>query len=116
MEAAEILERIRSEEALPHGWVVFPIVTNKLILGMVGWVLGIILGFGPVRAHGIYRDSLQLYDWRLCRDFHFIDLVVVPVYRAGQRLVAHSRYPATAAAGYACDRDYAGRFCEAGRE
>ncbi len=46
MEAAEILERTRSGEELPHGWVVFPIVRNKLIWGMVGWVLGIILGLG----------------------------------------------------------------------
>ncbi len=46
MEAAEILERTRSEEELPYGWVVFPIERKKLIWGMVGWVLGIVLGLG----------------------------------------------------------------------
>lgn len=46
MEAAEILDRTRVGEELPHGWIVFPLKRNKVILGIVGWVLGIILGLG----------------------------------------------------------------------
>jgi hypothetical protein len=46
MEAAEILDRTRTGEELPHGWVVFPLALNKVIWGMVGWVFGIILGLG----------------------------------------------------------------------
>ncbi|MEO8973856.1 MAG: hypothetical protein ABI406_19895 [Ktedonobacteraceae bacterium] len=46
MEATEILERTQTEEELPHGWIVFPLARSKVILGMVGWVFGIILGLG----------------------------------------------------------------------
>lgn len=46
MEAAEILDRTRTGEELPHGWIVFPLARNKVIWGMVGWVFGIILGLG----------------------------------------------------------------------
>lgn len=46
MEAAEILERTRSGEELPHGWIVFPLERSKVIWGMVGWVFGIIMGLG----------------------------------------------------------------------
>ena len=46
MEAVEILDRIRTGEELPHGWIVFPLQRNKLLWGVVGWIFGIILGLG----------------------------------------------------------------------
>lgn len=46
MEAAEILDRTRTGEELPHGWIIFPLERNKVIWGIVGWVFGILLGLG----------------------------------------------------------------------
>ena len=46
MQADEILDRIRTGEELPHGWIVFPLVRNKLLWGAVGWIFGVILGLG----------------------------------------------------------------------
>ncbi len=45
MEAAEILERARaSGEETPPGWLVLPLLRNKLISGMFGWVVGALIG------------------------------------------------------------------------
>jgi hypothetical protein len=44
MEAAEILEKARGEP--PPGWIVFPLLRNKVMLGIAGWVVGAIVGFG----------------------------------------------------------------------
>jgi hypothetical protein len=46
MEAADILARAKSGEETPQGWVVFPISRAKVATGIVGWFLGIIIGFG----------------------------------------------------------------------
>ncbi len=47
MEAAEILERARaSGEETPQGWLVLPLLKNKLITSMTGWAIGAIIGFG----------------------------------------------------------------------
>ena len=46
MEAEEILTRARQGSELPHGWIVFPLLRSKVIIGIVGWILGIFLGFG----------------------------------------------------------------------
>jgi hypothetical protein len=46
MEAEEILERARAGQDIPDDWLVFPILRNKLILGMIGWIFGIIVGLG----------------------------------------------------------------------
>ena len=47
MEAAEILERARaSGEETPPGWIVLPLLRNKLISGMFGWAVGALIGFG----------------------------------------------------------------------
>ena len=47
MEAAEILERARaSGEETPPGWLVLPLLRNKLITGIFGWAVGAIVGFG----------------------------------------------------------------------
>jgi hypothetical protein len=47
MEAAEILERARaSDEETPQGWLVLPLLKNKLITGILGWAVGAVIGFG----------------------------------------------------------------------
>ncbi|HCI79252.1 MAG TPA: hypothetical protein DHW02_06155 [Ktedonobacter sp.] len=47
MQAEEILTTAKANvnEDLPHGWVVLPLLRQKLILAMVWWVIGMILGF-----------------------------------------------------------------------
>jgi hypothetical protein len=46
MEAAEILEKARANGEPPHGWIVLPLLRNKVRLGILGWVAGAIVGFG----------------------------------------------------------------------
>ena len=46
MEAAEILEQAKVGSDTPHGWIVLPLLHRKLIVGILGWIFGIILGFG----------------------------------------------------------------------
>jgi len=42
----EILEKAKLGEDAPQNWVVFPLLRQKLLLAMAGWVFGIILGLG----------------------------------------------------------------------
>ncbi len=44
MEAAEILEKAREEH--PPDWIVLPLLRDKVMLGIAGWVFGVIVGFG----------------------------------------------------------------------
>ena len=46
MEASEILEKARAGGELPNGWVVLPLLRNKVRLGILGWIAGAIVGFG----------------------------------------------------------------------
>src|SRR5215471_4833116 len=46
MEATEILEKARAGGELPNGWIVFPLLRNKVKLGILGWFCGVIIGFG----------------------------------------------------------------------
>jgi hypothetical protein len=46
MEASEILEKARAGGELPHGWVVLPLLRNKVRVGILGWIVGAVLGFG----------------------------------------------------------------------
>jgi hypothetical protein len=46
MEATEILEKARAGGELPNGWVVLPLLRNKVRLGILGWIAGAIIGFG----------------------------------------------------------------------
>lgn len=45
MQAEEILAQARSKD-IPGNWTVYPILRKKLQWGILGWLLGIILGFG----------------------------------------------------------------------
>ncbi len=46
MEAAEILEKARAGDEPPQGWIVLPLLRNKVQMGIAGWVVGVIVGFG----------------------------------------------------------------------
>ena len=46
MEATEILEKARAGGELPKGWIVLPLLRNKVRLGILGWIAGAIIGFG----------------------------------------------------------------------
>ena len=47
MTAEEILAQANAApEDLPAGWTVFPLLRSKVIIGMLGWVFGIIMGLG----------------------------------------------------------------------
>ncbi|GAC1565827.1 MAG: hypothetical protein NVS3B14_04880 [Ktedonobacteraceae bacterium] len=46
MEAAEVLERARSGEETPPGWLVLPLLKRKVATGIAGWAAGAVIGFG----------------------------------------------------------------------
>jgi len=46
MEAEEILTHAKNNIDLPQGWVVFPLLRNKVMTGLIGWAFGVIMGFG----------------------------------------------------------------------
>ena len=46
MDSAEILMQAKSGPDTPYGWVVLPLLRNKLIVGILGWILGVVLGLG----------------------------------------------------------------------
>lgn len=46
MDAGEILARAMTGPEKPEGWVVLPLLRNKLLWGMLGWTAGVILGLG----------------------------------------------------------------------
>lgn len=43
MEAEEILTRIKTGEDVPDDWVILPLLRKKVLLGIVGWVVGILM-------------------------------------------------------------------------
>src|SRR5205823_12743157 len=51
-ESLEILDRARSAEGTPQGWIVFHLLREKLLLAMAGWAVGIVLGLGLFAALG----------------------------------------------------------------
>jgi hypothetical protein len=46
LEAAEILEKARASGEPPHGWIILPLLRNKVRLNILGWIAGAIVGFG----------------------------------------------------------------------
>ncbi|HLZ61514.1 MAG TPA: hypothetical protein VKR06_31580 [Ktedonosporobacter sp.] len=50
MEAEEILAQVRGSKEAPEGWIVFPLLRNKVIWGLAGWLFGIIVGLGLFAA------------------------------------------------------------------
>lgn len=45
MDAEEILMHAKNTDNLPQDWVVFPLLRNKVMFGLIGWAFGVILGF-----------------------------------------------------------------------
>jgi hypothetical protein len=50
MEAAEILEKARAGGEPPPGWIILPLLRNKVMLGIIGWAVGVIVGLGLFAA------------------------------------------------------------------
>ena len=46
MNAEEILETARTSQTPPQGWIVLPLSRTKVVLGIAGWLFGIVLGLG----------------------------------------------------------------------
>jgi hypothetical protein len=46
MESTEILDRAKVDEDAPHGWIILPLVRRKVMIGIMGWILGAIVGLG----------------------------------------------------------------------
>ncbi len=44
MQAEEILTKARAGDELPNDWLVFPLLRNKVLLSMGGWLFGIVIG------------------------------------------------------------------------
>jgi hypothetical protein len=46
MELAQILDEVKTNSNTPQGWLVFPLSRNNVLIGVVGWASGIVLGLG----------------------------------------------------------------------
>jgi len=46
MQAEDILKQAKSGDELPHGWILFPLLRNKVMMAIAGWALGIVIGLG----------------------------------------------------------------------
>jgi len=52
MEAEEILTQARGSGELPQGWLAYPLLRHKVILAILGWAFGILMGLGLLIAIG----------------------------------------------------------------
>jgi hypothetical protein len=82
MQAEEILAKARAEEELPADWIVFPLLRNKVLVGIIGWVFGIFIGLAllalvmPIVIPGNYQRGFApaLLTTLLLGAFLFIGL------------------------------------------
>ena len=44
MQAEEILTKAKTSTELPQGWIIFPLLRNKVLVGIAGWGFGIFIG------------------------------------------------------------------------
>lgn len=44
MESVQILSTINTEENIPHDWLVFPLLRQKVLVGIFGWIFGVVFG------------------------------------------------------------------------
>src|SRR5579883_3148245 len=44
MESVQILAQINAEEGVPHDWLVFTLIRQKVIIGILGWIVGALMG------------------------------------------------------------------------
>lgn len=44
MESIQILAQVQTEESIPGTWMIFPLQRQKVMLGILGWIFGVIVG------------------------------------------------------------------------
>lgn len=44
MESVQILEQVNTQEGVPQDWIVFPLLRQQVIVGILGWIFGAIAG------------------------------------------------------------------------
>src|ERR1700730_4874445 len=44
MDVDAILARAKQDANQPEGWIVFPLLRQKVIMGLFGWAFGIVMG------------------------------------------------------------------------
>lgn len=44
MEATHILTRVSAEDDVPHDWLVFTLLRQKVLVGILGWIVGVLMG------------------------------------------------------------------------
>src|SRR6266487_5258002 len=61
MQAEEILTQAKASTELPHGWVIFPLLRQKVRLAIFGWAFGILMGLGlfAMVASAVIPDNYQ---------------------------------------------------------
>lgn len=63
MESVEILAKVNTEENVPDSWLVFPLLRQKVMVGLLGWACGALLGGGlfafmaPIMIPHNYQDG-----------------------------------------------------------
>jgi hypothetical protein len=70
-ESMDILSRAKTEADVPNSWAVFPLKRNKVKLGIVGWIVGILVGAGlftafafvaiPTNFHTVFGTIFSLF-------------------------------------------------------
>jgi len=61
MQAEEILAKARVKDELPQDWIVFPLLRDKVVLSIAGWVFGVFVGLAllalvvPIVIPGNYQ-------------------------------------------------------------
>jgi hypothetical protein len=64
MQAEEILAKARNEEERPTDWIVFPLLRDKVIFSILGWMFGIFIGLAllalvvPIVIPGNYQRGI----------------------------------------------------------
>ncbi|GAC1354474.1 MAG: hypothetical protein NVS4B11_28130 [Ktedonobacteraceae bacterium] len=61
MNTEEILETAKTSATPPHGWIVLPLSRQRVILGILGWLFGIVLGLGlfVIAAFAVIPSNFQ---------------------------------------------------------
>lgn len=44
MESVQILAQVNTEEGAPQDWIIFPLLRQKVVIGILGWIFGAITG------------------------------------------------------------------------
>src|SRR5436189_3162237 len=61
MESSEIITRARTEGERPPGWVVLPLSRNNVLVSVLGWLTGVVLGLGlfGIMAYSVIPHNYQ---------------------------------------------------------